>query len=239
MRLVTRVHRSLIQGFEMNRLKMPWLIAAALLCTAATPTEQIRDRVVAEARALSPAALSFDRTMTVTQADSKEKASQTRVDRWDGKVWTLLSLDGKPPSADDRAKHAKAAAAGFVPGYYRLAGMLAVASASLDARGQTVLRMASLPPKSVITSGKDVTENFTGEAVVAGGTRPFVQQLRLTARAPFRMMLVAKIESFVTVSDYARGPDGTPRLVRSVADIRGSMMGKDGTQRVETIFTYR
>ena len=223
----------------MTRSKLPWLITAAMLCTAATPAEQLRDRVVAEARSLSPAMLNFDRTMTVTQADAKEKASQTRVDRWDGKAWTLLSLDGKPPSADDRTKHAKAAAAGMVPGYYRLTAMLAAASASPDARGQTVLRMASLPPKSVITSGKDVTENFTGEAMVAPGARPFVQQLRLTARAPFRMMLVAKIDSFVTVSDYARGPDGTPRLVRSVADIRGSMMGKDGTQRVETIFTYR
>ena len=223
----------------MTRSTIPWLIPAALLCVAATPAELVRDRVVAEARTMSSASLAYDRTMTVTQADAKEKASQTRVDRWDGKAWTLLSLDGKPPSADDRAKHAKAAAAGSVPGYYRLAAMLAAASASADAQGRTVLRMATLPPKSVVTSGKDVTENFTGEAVVAVSARPFVQQLRLTARAPFRMMLVAKIDSFVTVADYARGPDGTPRLVRQVADIRGSMMGSDGTQRVETIFTYR
>lgn len=221
----------------MNRSTTPWLIAAALLCTAASPPEQARDRVLAEARSITPATLSYDRTVTVTQADGKDKASQTRVDRWDGRGWTLLSLDGKPPSADDVAKHRKASAAASVPGYHQLA-MLNGATATTDAQGRTVLRIATLPPGSVITSGKDVSEHFTGEAVVAPGARPYVQHLRLTARAPFRMMLVAKIERFVTVSDY-RLDGNIPRLVRQVADIRGSMMGKDGTQRVETIFTYR
>ena len=214
-------------------------LAAAILCLAASPVETVRDRVVAEARTLSPATLAFERTITVTQADAKDKASQTRVDRWDGKTWTLVSLDGKPASADDRAKHAKAATAGAVPGYYRLATMLAASTATTDAQGRTMLRAATLPPKSVFTSGKDVTQNFGAEAIVAGGARPYVQQLRLTARAPFRMMMVAKIESFVTVSDYARDANGTPRLIRQVADIRGSMMGKGGNQHVETNFTYR
>ncbi|TRW17686.1 hypothetical protein [Glacieibacterium frigidum] len=204
---------------------------------AATPAEQVRDRVLAEARAISPAALAYDRTITVTQAGGSEKATQTRVDRWDGKAWTLVSVDGKPPSPGDVTKYRKAASAANVPGYHRLT-TLAGAAATTDTQGRTVLRLATLPKASVITSGKDVSEHFIAEAVVAGGPRPYVQQLRLTARAPFRMMLVAKVESFVTVSDY-RLDGNTPRLVRQVADIRGSMMGKDGTQRVETIFTYR
>lgn len=212
------------------------LAPAALLCIAASPVEQTRDRILAEARAIAPATLAYDRTMTVTQAGGGDKATQTRVDRWDGKTWTLLSLDGKPPSASDAAKYRKATTAANVPGYHRLA-MLAGATAATDAQGRTVLRLANLPPASVITNGKDVSEHFHAEAVVATGPRPFVQQLRVTARAPFRMMLVAKIESFTTVSDY-RFDGSTPRLVRQLADIRGSMMGKDGMQRIETIFTY-
>lgn len=214
-------------------------VALATACLAASPAETVRDRVVAEARALSPGSLAFERMITITQADASEKASQTRVDRWDGKTWTLLTRDGKSPSADDRGKYAKAAATGIVPGYYRLAGMLAAATATTDAQGRTILRAATLPPKSVFTSGKDVTEHFGADAVIAAGPRPYVQQLRLTARAPFRMMLVARIETFVTVSDYARDASGTPRLVRQVADIRGTMMGEGGTQHVVTNFTYR
>lgn len=220
----------------MTRAMIAWFAPLALLCTAAAPTA-VRDRVVAEARGMSPAALAFERTITVTQSDGTEQAKQTRVDRWDGKAWTLLSLDGKPPSAGDAAKYRKAAAATPVPGYHRLT-MLAGAAATTDAQGRTVLRLAKLPQGSVFTSGKDVTEHFTAEAVVATGDRPHVQQVRLTARAPFRMMLVAKIDSFVTVADY-RLDGATPRLVRQVADIRGSMMGKGGNQHVETIFTYR
>lgn len=220
----------------MNRSTTPWLIAAALLSTASAP-EQVRDRVLAEARAITPATLAYDRTVNFTQAGGGEKATQTRVDRWDGRGWTLLSLDGKPPSADDVAKHRKAATAAPVPGYHRLT-MLNGATATTDAQGRTVLRLATLPRGSVTTSGKDVSEHFTAEAIVAAGPRPYVQQLRSTARAPFRVMLVAKIESFVTVSDY-RLDGNTPRLVKQVAEIRGSMMGKAGTQRVETIFTYR
>lgn len=213
------------------------LVPLALLCVAATPAEQVRDRVLAEARAISPATLAYDRTVNFTQAGGGEKATQTRVDRWDGRGWTLLSVDGKPPTADDVAKHRKAASAAPVPGYQRLT-MLNGATATTDAQGRTILRMATLPPGSVITSGKDVSKQFTAEATIAAGLRPYVQQLRSVARAPFRMMLVAKIESFVTVSDY-RLDGNTPRLVRQVADVRGSMMGKDGTQRVETLFTYR
>lgn len=213
------------------------LVPMALLCVAATPAEQVRDRVLAEARAITPATLAYDRTVNFTQAGGGEKATQTRVDRWDGRAWTLLSLDGKPPTADEVAKHRKATSAAPVPGYQRLT-MLNGATATTDAQGRTVLRLATLPRGSVTTSGKDVSEHFTAEAVVAPGPRPYVQQLRLSARAPFRMMLIAKVESFVTVSDY-RLDGNTPRLVRQVADVRGSMMGKAGTQRVETIFTYR
>jgi len=221
----------------MTLAKIALLIPAALLCAAATPAEQVRDRVLAEMRSLPPATLAYDRTITLTQTDGTERATQLRIDRWDGKAWTLVSIDGKPPSASDLAKYRKAASAANVPGYYRLT-MLTGATATTDAQGRTVLRLAKLPPGSVMTSGKDVTEHFTGEATVAAGPRPYVQQLRLTAREPFRMMLVARVDSFTTVTDY-RLEGNTPRLVRQVAEIQGSMMGKDGTQRVETIFTYR
>ena len=214
------------------------LVPLALLCVAAAPADfALRDRIVADAAAVAP--VPFVRTFTATQSGGGEKESHVRVDRWDGKAWTLVSLDGKPPSADDAAKAAKSFGAQKPPGYHRLATLLAKAVPATDARGRTVLRVATLAPESFFTSGKDVSEHFTAEAVVTEGARPYVEQLRLTAREPFRLMLVAKVETFVTVSDYARDAGGTPRLVRQVADINGSMLGRSGLQHTETVYNYR
>lgn len=213
-------------------------LAALALLAAPLAAQSLKERVVADAAAVPVPA--FERTVTVTQADAKEKASQVRIDRWDGRGWTLVSVGGKPPTASDQAQYAKASAAAIVPSYRRLAVVLARAvPAGSDAQGRALLRAADLPPGAVITNGKDVSERFTGEASVAAGPKPWVQQLRLTAKAPFRMMLVAKIERFTTVSDYRLDAAGQPRLARQVADITGSMLGQSGTQHVETVLTYR
>ena len=218
---------------------MKRLSLLALLAIAAAPADtSLRDRIVAEAAAQAPATLAFDRAAVASRSGGGETASQARVDRWDGKAWRVVSVDGKPPSASDAADAAKALAAVPVPGYYRLATLIAKAMPATDAKSRTVLR-ADAPPGSVFTSGKDVSENFTAEAVIGGGAKPFVEQLRLTTRAPFRLMMVAKIERMTAVSDYARDTTGRPRLLRQVTDIDGSMFGSAGKQHNEATFTYR
>ena len=215
------------------------IVMLALLATAAAPADTaLRDRIVAEARLVPPTMLAFDRTTVATQTGGGEKASETRVDRWDGKSWSAVSANGKPPSTDQAAKARKAFAAYPVPGYYRLASLLASAALATDGRGRTVLRGAA-PAGSVFTNGKDVSGHFSAEAVIAPGPRPYVEQLRLAAFEPFRLMLVAKIETFVSVSDYRPDASGHPRLVRQVVDADGAMLGRAGVQHTELSFAYR
>ena len=210
----------------------------ALLAVAAAPADTaLRDRIVAEAAAQAPATLAFDRATVASRSGGGETASQARVDRWDGKAWSVVSIDGKPPSVKDAADAVKALAAMPVPGYNGLATLLAKAVPAIDARGRAVLR-ADAPTGSVFTSGKDVSENFIAEATIGGGNRPFVEQLRMTAKAPFRLMMVAKIERMTAVSDYARDAQGRPRLLRRVTEVDGSMFGTSGRQRNEATFTY-
>ncbi len=152
-------------------MKIPAALLALSVLAAAPADNALRDRIVADAATDPPPALAFKRTTVATQAGGGEKASKTRVDRWDGKKWTVVSANGKPPSSDDIAKAAKLYAVVPVSGYYRLASLLAKATAATDAQGRTVLRTAT-PPGSVYTNGKDVSEHFNAEATVANGPRP-------------------------------------------------------------------
>ena len=225
--------------FATASLKMALPVLALSMLAAAPADTGLRDRIVADAAAVPPAALAFDRTTRVMQTGGSETASQTRVDRWDGKSWTVVSVDGKVPAADDVAKSVKTLIKMPVPGYYRLAALLAKAVPGADSGGRIVLRAATLPAGSVFTSGKDVSEHFTAAAVVAPGARPYVEHLRLASREPFRMMLVASIESLVAVSDYRLDAAGRPRLVSQVTDVDGSILGRSGVQHSEVTFSYR
>lgn len=214
-------------------------VAIALSASAATTApDPLRDRLIADARALAPSTMSFDRAMVVTQTSAGPAETERRVDHWSGKAWTLVSVNGKPPSADAVAKYAKRAKDAVVPGYYRLGLFLSgTASKSTDAQGRTVYRIDPLPDGSV-NAGGDVSEHVAADATVDGGSgAPFVSHLRIFSRAPFRIMLVAKVDSLETATDYARGADGRPVLMRSVNTVTGSQFGTGGTQRTEIVIT--
>jgi len=213
------------------------LAALAVLTIAAAPGEtSLRDRLVVEAAALPPAMLAFDRTLVSTQSGTGNGTTETRLDRWDGRGWKAVSVNGKPRTPDDAAKALKVCPSNPVPGYYRLAALLAHATQATDTQGRTVLR-GSVPANWITSSCKDISEHFTFEAIVASGA-PYVEKVRLTTRAPFRMSLMAKIDSFVSTSDYARDVAGRPRLVRQVADVGGSILGISGVQHNEGTFNY-
>jgi hypothetical protein len=100
-----------------------------------------------------------------------------------------------------------------------------------------VYHIATMPKGSVKVGG-DVSDKMAAEVVVdTSGATPYVTRLHVFAKAPFRVMMVAKVESFDTVSDYARGPDGRPVLARSANTITGSQFGKDGTQKTDAVFS--
>jgi len=223
----------------MNYVQLAISLVFALFASGASAaTDPLRDRLITDARALAPATMSFDRATSITKTSGASSETDRRVDHWSGKAWTLLSVDGKPPAADVIASYAKQANTAIVPGYYRLGLFLSgTATKSTDAQGRIVYRIDPLPAGSVNVGG-DVSNKVAADATVdAGSGTPFVTHLRLFARAPFRVMLIAKIDSLETATDYSRGPDGHPVLVRSVNTVTGSQFGTGGTQRTEIAIT--
>lgn len=221
-----------------TRLAAIFFACLASVPAAAAAPDPLRDRLIADARALAPPTMSFERSTTAQATSQSESESERRVDRWSGKAWTLVSLNGKPPGPDDTAKYAKQAKNGIVPGYYRLANFLAAATGrSTDARGRIVYHVAAMP-KGSVNVGSDVSDKMAADiSVEAGDGAPYVAQLHVFSREAFRVMLVAKVDSFDAVSEYARGSDGKPVLVRSVNVVTGSQFGKAGTQRTEAVIS--
>lgn len=217
-------------------------IPAALLLIAAAPEPSpVRDRIIADARLINPASLAFERQTHVVQAGGGKRTEQRRVERWDGRKWSLISIDGKPPSPTDFKDAARANGVQPVPGYHRLAALLAGATTSRgDATGGTILMVPVLPPGTAFANGTDISANLKAEAVVVStdGT-PWVQRLRLTARAPFKAGWLLKVTTFEQVSEYSRDGGGAPRLASQIADSQGSMFGFAGGQKSEVTYAYR
>lgn len=226
----------------MRRRLLPLLPAAVtLLLGAAADPGPIRDRIIADARLVNPAALAFERHTHVVQVGGGKRSEQRRVERWDGRRWSLVSIDGKPPSPADLKSAAKANVAQPVPGYHRLASLLASAAATrTDAGGATVLTVPVLPAGTAFADGTDISSHLRAEAfVVTTDGNPWVQRLRLTAREPFKLSWLLKVTTFEQVSEYSREGGGSPRLASQVADSQGTMFGFAGGQKSEVTYAYR
>jgi hypothetical protein len=216
--------------------------ALAFLLVAATPvSEPMRDRIIADARAVPPTSLAFDRSTRVQRKGGGITSNVTLVERWDGQRWTLISKNGLQPSAAERRDVEKLASASPVPGYHRLASLLAAATdISNDAQGNMVLHIPVLPPGSVRTDTSDISSHLRAEAVVSNrGGQPFVESVRLSQREPFKMNALIKVKTFDQVSTYKLDASGRPRLARQSDDSKGSMFGFPGGQSSETVYTYR
>jgi hypothetical protein len=151
--------------------------------------------------------------------------------------WTLVSVDGAPPSADALARYKKDSPKRRVPGYYRLARYFGSASSvSTDSRGRTVFHFNSLPKDTAIVMDSDVSSNSSADLSVteANGT-PFVEHVHLTVR-PMRLKLIMKLDQYESIARYRMGPEGKPLLVENVADMSGSGMGQEG--KAHTVITY-
>jgi hypothetical protein len=215
-------------------------ITLALATIAAAPAQDpLRDRLIADAKMLAPPTMTFDRaTSAVQSATSGESKTDRRTDRWTGTGWTLQSVNGKPPTASETADYLKQTKDQIIPGYYRIGLFLSGAtSKATDAQGRTVYHIPTMPKGSVVIAG-DVSDKMAGDVTIdTSGGAPFASHLHIYANAPFRIMLVAKIDRFDTATDYARGTEGKPVVTRSLNTITGSQFGKEGTQRIEAVYS--
>lgn len=228
-----------------GRYQMFLPLLASLLMAAAPADElrldALRDAIITDARATDPAGVAFDRTTTAIRRGPGIKEKTVTVERWDGKRWSLVSVNGKVPSASHLKTFRKATAANPVPGYHRMALLMAAASnVAVDGDGRKTLTIPVLPAGTVRTDTGDISSHLSGEAVIASHDgKPYVARLKVKARENFKLNLLIKVTNFEQISDYRPGPDGRPRLASQSADSKGSMFGFSGGQTDEVVYAYR
>lgn len=221
------------------------LLAMAFVLTAAAPspplaTEPLAARIIADSRASSPAAIAFDRTTKSVRTGGGSTTNTLKVERWDGRKWSLVTVNGRKPTTNQRAEAERIAAAAPVPGYHRLAPLLAAATeTATDAQGRTVLKIPILPVGSVRTDSSDISRHLSGEVTLARGDRPYVERVRVTAREPFKMNMLIKVLTFEQVSEYRLDAAGKPRLASQIANSQGTMFGFPGGEKSEVTYSYR
>ncbi len=204
---------------------------------ATTAADPLLQKLIAGARAVPASSIRFER---VSKSSGREKdgpvETEVRVDRWDGRQMTRISINGRPATAEEVEKARKASTS--IAGYHRIAEYLAAgARRGADTPGQTTYHLDRLP-KGTIAMGGDRSDKFVGDVTVdTSGAQPFVSRMHFFAPKPFSIMFVAKVDRFDVVNDYRLGPDGRPMLVRQVQSISGAQFGKVGETRTESSYT--
>lgn len=213
-----------------------------VLLIAATPIPQpLRDSLIAEAAAIAPEQLAFDRTTKSVRTGGGTTTRINLVERWDGKKWTLLSIAGAKPTSTQRHDHERAAKAVPVPGYHRLATLLpAATTVETDSQGQAWWHIPRLPTGSVYTDSGDISDHLQADMRLGKcGDGYFVDQMHITAREGFKMNLLIKVTDFDQVIEYQSGSDGKPRLISQKSESKGTMFGFPGGEKAVVTFVYR
>ncbi|MEO8043410.1 MAG: hypothetical protein ABI674_00770 [Spartobacteria bacterium] len=221
------------------------LALGAVASAAAQPNAaEFKQRVLAQARGMSADDFAFTRTVRTEQTSNGKTEKRVAIEKFDPSKpadarWTLVSVNGAPPSADELNDFRKdVAKRTIVPGYHWLAGYFGTpATTSTDARGRTVFRFTALPNETVKVMDSDVSQNATAEVSVSEVKgAPFAEEVRITLK-PMRLKLVMKIERFESTARYRMGPDGRPLLVEQISDMTGSGMGQEGRFHTETTYS--
>ena len=218
-------------------------LATSLAAEANNP-DALKERIITHARTVTPEDYAYTRTIRSESTEGNKKEERVIVDRWDpakpqDQRWTLVSINGQPPNADQLKNYQKETPKRRTVYYGRIAEYFGKpATSATDARGQTVFRLASLPKETVVASGTDISGNATGELVVeASGGTPFIEEVRFASTKSTRVKLVALIERFEAVNRYKMMPNGKPAPVESSSEMNGSMMGKQGIIRTKVTYS--
>jgi hypothetical protein len=225
------------------RLLLPALISlpiCALLAaeTKDSGTDALKEKIIAHSRTVAPGDFAYTRTIRTESIEGDKKEERIVIDRWDptkpqDQRWTLVSINGQPPTADQLKNYHKESP-NRRPAYYgRVAGYFGKpATTATDAKGRTVFRFASLAKDTVIVNGSDISANASGElAIDSGGAIPFAEEVRSSSTKATRVKLVAVIERFEAMTRYRLMPNGKPAPIESTSEMNGSMLGKQGTIR--------
>lgn len=218
------------------------LLASASISHSQNKSDDLKQRILAQAQSLSGEDYSFTRTIKTEQTSNGKTEQHVTVDKFDPTKtgdarWTLVSMDGAPPTPDALSKYKKESSKRRVPGYHRLAKYFGSSSTvSTDSRGRTVFHFNSLPKDTAVIMDSDVSSNSSADVSVteANGT-VFAEQVHLTVR-PMRIKLLMKLDHYESTSRYRMGPEGKPLLVENTSEMSGSGMGQEG--KGHTVITY-
>lgn len=211
-------------------------VVAACLASEAAHADELQARVLAAAKATQTDGYAFTRTITVAATGEKPKVF---VEKYDPRAaaqarWTLVSVDGRKPTAKEIADAAKTKR-GPHPSYARLAQWLgAPATRSEPAPGYVLYKYPRLPAGTAKFGSHDASADTRAEALInVKGRVPFVERVRFASTKGFRMMLVASVSAMTVDGRYRQLPDGT--VVPDDADsaVTGSMLGKSGQMRTK------
>lgn len=218
-----------------------WL-ASVFMAHGQNKPDELKQRILAQAQSVGAEDFAFTRTIKSEQVSNGKTEQHVNIDKYDPTKsgdtrWTLVSVDGAPPSADALSRYKKETPKRRVPGYYRLAKYFGTAATvSTDAKGRTLFHFNSLPKDTAIVLDSDVSSNTSADVSVSDANgSPFAEQVHLTVK-PMRIKLIMKLDSYQSTARYRIGPEGKPLLVESVADMSGSGMGQEG--KVHTVVTY-
>lgn len=220
-------------------------LVASLAAEANNPgADALKERIIAHARTVTPEDYAYTRTIRTDSTEGNKKEERVVVDRWDpakpqDQRWTLVSINGQPPNADQLKNYGKETPKRRTVYYGRVAEYFGKpATSATDAKGRPVFRLASLPKETVVAMGSDISANATGElAVETSGATPFIEEIRFSSTKPARIKLIAVIERFEAVNRYRMMPNGKPAPVESTSEMNGSMMGKQGLIRTKVSYS--
>ena len=170
------------------------------------------------------------------------ETSQAALYRYeaDTEEWSLLELDGAPPS-DEQMAQFKAGERGPLQNNYPTTVALAEALAlePLGERdGASVYRADRLPEGTIQVEGRDISKHTALEIeVVEDAFGPMIRRQRMYAPKPFRMAMVARVMASEYLTDYDRMPDGSIITKSTLTASEFKMMGRDRSIRAETVFS--
>lgn len=215
-------------------------LGAAVFLPAVAQADALQQQVLAAAKQVGPSDFAFTQTVVAEQTG---KPARTFVSRYDPRrganAWQLIKVDGRAPTPKEIADSAKMASRNRTPSYSRITEWFGAPATRVAATPSTVTyRFTTLPKGSIKGGGVDMSPYTQAEAVVnTSGKTPFVERARFFSTAPFRMMLVAKVERFVVLSLHRLLPDGRPVPEGVMSDFAGSLMGKAAAFKTRTTYS--
>lgn len=213
------------------------LLLAPLVATAAH-ADELQDRLLAGMRATAATDFAFRQTTVIERTGAERK---TLVEQFDPRRpaadrWSLVSVDGHAPTSKDLSGWRKIKR-DRVPSYAENAKWFAAPATRADANGVTTYRFARLPAGTLKIGAHDASADAQAEVLVnTRGRVPFVERVRFVTTKPFRIMLVAAVQSLVADARYTTLPGGGVVPAEVSSRTAGSLMGKSGTLVTRTSY---